>query len=203
MVIKKKVPGRIKIIAESAVKKKASNSRGAKKSTAKKGTVMTSKKTKKPVKKASLIGIDPLAWLNEETSEIDNQEQEKTFYAADESSAMQQALPEKEINKNQPAEVVKDDDPAGTILHLGVALTINEVDDLYADINDRLSRADQVIRIDCSEVEKTDTSGLQLLTVLCRHMAGSGNKIEWIIPSETLVRSAALLGLTTELALSA
>lgn len=202
MTVRKKVSGRTKKTGTSSTKNNVSRSSSTKISKARKGTVMTRKKAKQRVKKDSLIGIDPLAWLNEEIPDADIQEQEEPENVANGPVIIQQDASEKEMDKDQPVVEPKDVSPGGNIIHMGVSITIREVNELFGLIKDRLNQ-DQTIRIDCSELEKMDASGLQLLTVLKRHAAISGIDVEWITPGDKLIRSADLLGLTTELALSA
>ncbi len=173
-----------------------SRSSSSKKPKAKKDTVMTKKKTKKPAKKESLIGVDPLAWLNEEAMEGESQEQNESADAIEELAVIQDQMTNDDIEKDNSTQLSEEDN-----IHLDTSVTIREVGDLYSLIGERIKDT-QNLKIDCSAVEKTDAAGMQLLTVLYRHTQKVGKNLEWIKPTDMLLRSAALLGLTSELAFS-
>ncbi len=57
------------------------------------------------------------------------------------------------------------------------------------------------IDIDAGKVEAIDTVILQLLLSFVREIRGSGNRVNWLFPSEPLLKAAELIGLGIELGL--
>ncbi len=58
-----------------------------------------------------------------------------------------------------------------------------------------------VIVLDAAEIERIDTTILQLLLGLCRDAAARKVQVKWLAPSDALIRAAALLGLSKPLGL--
>lgn len=196
-----------------------------KKSTAKKKTVRRKKistnKSKvtqarkasassKSENKDSLIGIDPLAWLNDESEEISavdnvvNEVPEAAPVAESESASdIEQSNEEKNESitvEGEQQELKKDNATKDGTIDMGSSLTIRETSELFTLCKTSLEGG-KTIKLDCSSVGKTDASGLQLLAVLSNHAKTKGVAIEWGNASEHLRNSAELLGLTRELSI--
>lgn len=62
--------------------------------------------------------------------------------------------------------------------------------------------ANNSVVIDGSQIQVIDTAILQLLVALFRHAQRNGIQISWQHPSDTLCKSAALLGLDGHLCLA-
>lgn len=188
--------------------KKKSNAKKkvAKKSTAKRGATMAAKKAKGQKKKESLIGIDPLAWLNDEPEAADEtnvvEKDAEVVVDACEEQVMNDEEVTMESKSVEPGEAPEKNDKCdGNVIALGETLTIREINDVYAQISASLPE-DVPLKLDCSQLEKIDTSGLQMLTVLSRYRSVSGQGVELLNPTESLKKSSILLGLDAELALA-
>ena len=59
------------------------------------------------------------------------------------------------------------------------------------------------VTLDGSQVTSIDTSALQLLTALAIQVRNNGCRIIWVSPSELLLNTAKLTGLTAQLGLEA
>ena len=59
------------------------------------------------------------------------------------------------------------------------------------------------VTLDGSQVTSIDTSALQLLTALAIQVRNNGCRIIWVSPSELLLNTARLTGLTAQLGLEA
>ncbi len=88
-----------------------------------------------------------------------------------------------------------------TIIDLPENLTIHQIEARYSDLKvSFLSDADN-IKLNASQVETIDTSGLQALLILIKAAVSSGKKIHWEEPSEVLKVSAQQIGLYEKLQL--
>lgn len=195
---------------KSAAKKKTVSK---KKTSASKSKVTQTRKASaslKEDKKESLIGIDPLAWLNDEPEEMST--------AADAVAEVQEVAPvvevenanngeqgNKEINESvvvesEQQESQEDNITKNGVINMGGSLTIRETSELFTLCKESLQDG-KAIKLDCSSVGKTDASGLQLLAVLSNHAKTKGVAIEWGNASEHLRNSVELLGLTSELSI--
>lgn len=76
---------------------------------------------------------------------------------------------------------------------LPAQLIINHVETLYHQLIKLLSSGEDVL-LDISEVEKTDTAGLQLLCVIQKSLTETDNTIAWQGHSEALSDTAKLIG---------
>ncbi|VAW87672.1 hypothetical protein MNBD_GAMMA18-2261 [hydrothermal vent metagenome] len=91
---------------------------------------------------------------------------------------------------------------AGTItVNCGDTLDISRVGELYTEL-EMIINEKKAIEFDASEIERIDTSGLQLLLSFYQKIKSSGFDFHWISPSEHLLRSASLVGLDKLLGLS-
>lgn len=75
-----------------------------------------------------------------------------------------------------------------------------QVDALHAALLDLLE-VEGPVELDGSEVEYLDTSSLQVLAVFVRDRKAAGRAVTWCTPSRSLVRHAALAGLSGHLGL--
>lgn len=84
------------------------------------------------------------------------------------------------------------------ILRLKAQLDIREAVDLKTQLG-TLLESDREIVLDASKVEKVDTAIMQLLTAFYRSAKAQGIVVKWKNPSDRMLRSAELLGLSTPL----
>ncbi len=144
-----------------------------------------------------LIGTDPLAFMAEE-------EMPAALSGHEESTVLSESAPEVEVAVPGTVETDgqeqnnKQDLSDACVIDLGVSLNIREAEALYKQLGE--SSADQFV-LNASEIEKVDTTGLQLLTVFIRHVEKEGKSVEWFSPDENLRHAAGLLGLSKELRL--
>lgn len=75
-----------------------------------------------------------------------------------------------------------------------------QVDSLY-DALVALLAGEGTVELDGSEVEYLDTSSMQVLAVFVRDMKAAGRAVTWQKPSSSLLRHAAIAGLTGPLGL--
>ncbi len=140
--------------------------------------------------KQCLIGVDPLAWLGEEeTGAIPSSAQQGTETANQDDATEQTATKTtaKAREASQPC-----------VVDLGTHLDIREAGSLYKHLCGL--NADHFV-LDATEVGRTDTAGLQLLTLFIRHVEAEGKSVAWQSPTESVRNAAGLLGLTEELRL--
>lgn len=78
------------------------------------------------------------------------------------------------------------------------SLCISDVGELYKGLLE-LEQTKDSIQINIANVDKTDASGLQILTAYCQHTRKSGIEVQWCGSSSVLSSSASLLGLSEEL----
>jgi len=97
----------------------------------------------------------------------------------------------KPVKKPKPQQPIK----------LGADLGIEQASSLQAQLLERLDQADTV-QLDASEVARIHTAALQLFCLFCRDRRGAGRDVEFLKPSDSLRKAAALLGATTLLQLS-
>lgn len=86
------------------------------------------------------------------------------------------------------------------VLRLKAQLGIREAVDLKTQLGSLLESGRGVV-LDASKVEKVDTSIMQLLTAFYRSAKTQGIEVKWKNPSDRMLRSAELLGLSTPLGL--
>jgi len=87
------------------------------------------------------------------------------------------------------------------VLRLPAQCTIREAAQLLGQLTMRLEHSAPVY-IDAAKVERIDTAALQLLVAFFSERKARRCAVVWLECSEGLMRAAAALGLTTELALS-
>lgn len=124
----------------------------------------------------SLIGFDPLAWMDDESEGNDNK-------VIAESSKEQQetAVEAKEGEDNK--------------IVLEAILNIQNVSSLYEQLKKQLDNK-ETIEIDASAIEQIDTANLQLLGILKQTAVKLHKEVIFDFPSEKFIESAELLGLS-------
>ncbi len=133
----------------------------------------------------SMIGYDPLAWLNEESEEPSPQ-------AAPEVESTAADHGEESVAPGAPAAESAAADSG--VLTLAETLHVSEVQELYTALQSALA-AGQVLQVDGGAVERADGASLQLLAAFSREAAANGLAINWRSRSDALVSSAACLGM--------
>lgn len=157
----------------------------------------------------SLIGVDPLAWLDEQdlASVTGESEAESDAFNEDDDHAqdVDPAVPGDAVESVE-SEVYPDiapPEPAMTApipdaVVLGDVLRLESVVDLRNELDDRLQQSAS-LKIDASGVESTDTANLQLISAFLIEAAKRGMNAEIENPSNQFVEAATLLGLETSL----
>jgi len=149
----------------------------------------------------SLIGYDPLAWLQESA------EPEPTLPAAVE---LEEPLKPAEVIVSEPiAEVsVADSEetgqqdvpvanaPASRTVILAAVQTIQNVVSLQETLIQALDSSDK-IEIDASAITQIDTASLQLLVILKQTAIKLQKEVVFDFPSDKFIEAASLLGLDT------
>lgn len=79
-------------------------------------------------------------------------------------------------------------------------MEIDEVEKLHEKLKKSAARGVDV-NLDAEKVETVDTTILQLLLSFVREVRGNGHNVNWQSPSQALLKTAGLAGLTTELGL--
>ena len=83
----------------------------------------------------------------------------------------------------------------------GEVLDIARVSEFYTELTMILNE-EKPIEIDASQLERIDISGIQVLLAFYQKVKSSGFDISWSNPSESMLRSAKLVGLQEQLGLS-
>ena len=168
---------------------------------------------KKPAK--TLLEYDPLSWLKEDNvdqpvASKKKSSSKKAATAKKSASAKKQVVSrkkaaakkvssstvEKEAVKTAKSKVTAPE-PAvtsGELLSLGSELTIKNVADFKQQIEASLT-GDNDIRLDPGDLQKIDTSGLQLLYSLQKTLAKSSQQINWVSRNSVLDSAAELIGM--------
>ena len=84
---------------------------------------------------------------------------------------------------------------------LPAKLTIQSVAADHKDLSERITEIEAPVQIDASAVEEIDTAGMQLLLALVNEFNTQSVKAEWQSPSEVLIQTASILGMSEALAL--
>lgn len=154
-----------------------------------------------------LIGFDPLAWMNEESTDEPQSESEQEATAADLDVVTEEKQPSEtevivedktvsatdtEIPDNSEAADIDSDDSKMT---LEATLNIQNVNDLYEQLITQLETKEK-IEIDASAVVSIDTASLQLLIVLKQSAVQLHKEVIIDFPSDQFIEAAELLGLS-------
>ncbi|MDH4133417.1 MAG: STAS domain-containing protein [Gammaproteobacteria bacterium] len=145
---------------------------------------MTSKKG------GSVIGFDPLAWMKEDASAPP---------AAGTSGAPKSAEPRAATQAANVPPAPKAGNTPG-VVHLGEALTIEQVSGMHAELGRHASASPVVL--DAGKLDRIDAAGLQLLTAFVLATEHRGARVEWRSPAAALREGARRTGLTTVLRLN-
>ncbi len=164
--------------------------------------------------KESLIGYDPLAWMNEEPEgSPDDAPTEASESAAaevltspdvglQELSAeikSEELITEPDIPENQPDPVVNDVSLDSSKISLDASLNIQNVVHMQEQLINALHGNEQ-IEIDASAVNSVDTASMQLLVVLKQEAIKNNKEVIFDFPSDRFVEAAQLLGIAEMLA---
>jgi ABC-type transporter Mla MlaB component len=169
-----------------------------------------------------VIGFDPLAWMDEESTETEIAESEKTKAPEQEIKAEhveeEKPVVEKEINIDaslkEPA-LSEEEKPVGeempvasepsieqttdstdkSKITLDAILNIQGVSALYEQLHVLLEEQER-IEIDASSVSTIDTAALQLLVVLKQTAIKLHKEVIIDFPSDKFIEAAELLGLS-------
>jgi len=170
---------------------------------------------KKRTKKKSLIGIDPLAWMNDEVPEIGPVSAEteqkiiqeiepETVEVVDEEHSFEELATEPEaitetevIDQETKKEEVTDMDVKDGDFKLDGPISIADVAELHEKFKAFLAEGND-LEIDCSEVEGVDAAALQLLTAFINEAEKQDNKLVWKDPSDSLQTTVLMMGLQDE-----
>lgn len=106
-----------------------------------------------------------------------------------------------EVKASSPSSVAGNDNECFEI-DLKTSITIRDVASLFERLK-AVPPNTHSISFKCSEVERADAAALQLLTLFNENSLIQGYQVKWDAPSDVLLSSAALLGLSETLHLSA
>lgn len=90
--------------------------------------------------------------------------------------------------------------PTVVPISCGEHLDISQVHSLFSLFQASLSD-DSAIELQADEVTKVDSAGLQLVLCFSRALTKKGGSLTWTNPSQVLIDTASLLGLSDELQL--
>lgn len=85
-------------------------------------------------------------------------------------------------------------------VNCGDVLDISRAADFHQELKTALGKGGAIV-LDAAEIERIDAAALQLCTALFRDAAARKVQAKWLTPSDALMRSAALLGLSQQLGL--
>lgn len=92
-------------------------------------------------------------------------------------------------------------DATEVVVNCGSSLDISMVKNLSDELQSALSQ-DKPVVLDGEDVENADGAAMQLLFAFFHDAKAKGLELSWKEPSETLKRSASLLGMTDQLLLN-
>jgi len=138
----------------------------------------------------SLIGFDPLAWMDDATS--DEAEAKEESFVVEE--AEQETADSEENMSEAMVDKTPDESTSDSGLTLDATHNIQNVSHLYERLLTLLESQDS-IEIDASEVVTIDTSTLQLLVVLKQEAIKLQKEMLIDFPSDKFIEAAELLGL--------
>jgi len=143
----------------------------------------------------SLIGFDPLAWINDDdetpAQEESSMEQvdEISSEVADESSPAEELSSQESLSEMEITELIDN-----SKITLEDTLNINTVLELHGKLMQALKDNDS-LEIDAANVNNIDTASLQLLVVLKQEAFKLGKDIVFDFPSDRFIEAAELLGI--------
>ncbi|MBL1274968.1 MAG: STAS domain-containing protein [Ectothiorhodospiraceae bacterium] len=80
-------------------------------------------------------------------------------------------------------------------INCGEVMDINSIAEVHIQFVEALESGQPVV-LNAKQVERADTSALQLLSTFFHDAIAQKQSVQWIEPSDSLCRSAALLGLS-------
>jgi len=143
----------------------------------------------------SLIGFDPLAWINDDdetpAQEESSMEQfdEIRSEVAGESSPAEKLSSQESLSEREITEMIDN-----SKITLDDTLNINTVLELHGKLMQALKDNDS-LEIDAANVNNIDTASLQLLVVLKQEAFKLGKDIVFDFPSDRFIEAAELLGI--------
>ena len=160
----------------------------------------------KRAKKKSLIGIDPLAWLNDEVSENEQAQVTEPEIEAEIIEQVQEEISEEVMEvtdqKNMEEEVTdmeiqQTENSTDGNFKLEGPITIADVAELHEQFKTYLAQ-DKAMEIDCSEVAGVDAAALQLLVALVNEAENQDKQLIWKEPSDSLQATVQMMGLNDQ-----
>jgi len=152
----------------------------------------------------TLLEYDPLSWLKEDNTEKPVAAKKKSTARKSVKAAKPKAntsSKKKSVSNKKPVKAVNPRSNASKsvtcsseVLNLGSELTIKNVADFKKQIEASLA-GDSDIRLDPGELQKIDTSGLQLLYSLQKTLAKSSQQLHWVSRNSVLDSAAELVGM--------
>jgi len=143
----------------------------------------------------SLIGFDPLAWINDddETSAQEESSMEQvdeiSSEVADESGPTEELSSQESLSEPKIIELIDN-----SKITLDDTLNINAVLELHGKLMQALKDNDS-LEIDAANVNSIDTASLQLLVVLKQEALKLSKDIIFDFPSDKFIEAAELLGI--------
>jgi len=134
--------------------------------------------------KDSLIGFDPLAWINDDESPA----QEETSVE----QVVDSAIVDKPENEDLTTEIIEFIDNSKILLE--DTLNISTVTELHSHLVQAL-QGNECLDIDAANVNSIDTASLQLFVVLKQEALKLNKDIIFDFPSDKFIEAAKLLGI--------
>lgn len=132
--------------------------------------------------KKPALDYDPLSWLNDEEETTSVTETEETGFGFFDDEIVPSSTE------------MDDDDVQYELLSMGGELTIRNVAMFKEKLDASLANQKDIM-LDPAELQKIDTSGLQLLYSLHKNLDDSGRKINWASNNSVINSAALVLGL--------
>ena len=146
-------------------------------------------------KDKGLISFDPLAWMNDEDEDLEEQpeiEDASGEISSEEAELEIETLVDLVDPVVQGTETENNTDDCKVTL--AATLNIQNVAELYEQFSKGLDNQD-IIEIDASDVVSIDTATLQLLIVLKQEAVKLHKEVAIDFPSDKFIEAAELLGL--------
>jgi len=137
-------------------------------------------------KTTSVLGDDPLSWLEKNDAQDERQVQNNIQHVS--SADIDHDVSVSASNKDKSNKSVN--------ITLDTVITLTEVSQLRDSLLGHTGASE--IHIDVSKVEHIDTAGLQLLLAFSKAIQQQGGKLSWTGWSEAYSGTAELLGLAME-----
>ncbi len=149
----------------------------------------------------NLIGVDPLAWMDEDGGGQQQSTSLKNEQTVDDVAEKMEAVSEdSEHEKPQEGIAAQNAEEKAAPLMLKAVQNIQNVTELHQDLSTLFEKTDK-IEIDASDVTSIDTATMQLLIVLKQSAIHEHKQVSFDFPSERFIEAADLLGLSAMLEL--